>query len=537
MMAEQLQTDEAYQWSTAEGFRERGFPSKVLEAGQPIVYISTSEFVHCLVGITSFLTDSDCAMNRVPAVFWGTLTIFLLYATGRRMFGRDVGLMAAALAAFSPYCLDMSTWGRYPSQLHCTALLTVYCYWRTLENQERIHPRWLWLTAVSFVVMYLTWEASAFVALGMMLAALIQFRGRLRQIVFNRSIWLAMLFVLMSIVLQYSHREIQQAYRMYFGYGDQLITLTPMWRDRSFQILGYLGFTSWSCDPLLPAAGFLGAIIVCARHRFRKPARFVTVIYVTTCFSMSLLMPIYLKRYIFHMVPLLILLSAVALAAASRCLADLAVRQTRHYWFYAHGTVAMSAIALVIAGSGITLQHREGPPARYVLPPNGWRFRPFAEAMEYVCQQWQPGDLLLTDLPSGTGRYLRAIFSNPNDVTLNVKSVQKRPISPFTLSDKQLVPVHRMEGTIAVTNLESLKSVFARHGRIWAVVSPDLTSDSLNDAIIVEYMRENMEIVYEDFYALAMVRDRNNRPVLQQLRDERNLKRAKAQWWPPIQFN
>ena len=264
MMAEQLQTDEAYQWSTAEGFRERGFPSKVLEAGQPIVYISTSEFVHCLVGITSFLTDSDCAMNRVPAVFWGTLTIFLLYATGRRMFGRDVGLMAAALAAFSPYCLDMSTWGRYPSQLHCTALLTVYCYWRTLENQERIHPRWLWLTAVSFVVMYLTWEASAFVALGMMLAALIQFRGRLRQIVFNRSIWLAMLFVLMSIVLQYSHREIQQAYRMYFGYGDQLITLTPMWRDRSFQILGYLGFTSWSCDPLLPAAGFLGAIIVCA---------------------------------------------------------------------------------------------------------------------------------------------------------------------------------------------------------------------------------------------------------------------------------
>ena len=157
--------------------------------------------------------------------------------------------------------------------------------------------------------------------------------------------------------------------------------------------------------------------------------------------------------------------------------------------------------------------------------------------MEYVCQQWQPGDLLLTDLPSGTGRDSRAIFSNPNDVTLNVKSVQKRPISPFTLSDKQLVPVHRMEGTIAVTNLESLKSVFARHGRIWAVVSPDLTSDSLNDAIIVEYMRENMEIVYEDFYALAMVRDRNNRPVLQQLRDERNLKRAKAQWWPPIQFN
>jgi 4-amino-4-deoxy-L-arabinose transferase-like glycosyltransferase len=473
---EGIQIDESYQSLVAEGFRERGFPSRVLEPRQPVVYISTSELVHFVVGLSSLFVETDKGFNRGPAVVWGTLTVLLLYLTGRRMFSREVGLLAATLGALAPYCIHMSNWGRYPAQLHFLTLATVYCMWRTIDGRGPVSRRWLWLTAISFVAMYFSWEGSGFVAIGLVLAVLVKRRGTLRAILMDPSVWLAMLAALLALIVQYSHREIQQSHRMYFGYGDTKLTVAPMWMYPSFDVLGFMWKTGWSQSMVMPVFGFLGGLALCVRHRFREAARFVTMIFSATCIAMSLLMPLTIPRYIFHMVPLLILISAAALAGCAQAVACRSLAQQKKLSCYVHCVVAASVMAILIAANGLTFDwiatpHRQssGPPvqeSQAPRPANALWMANFTGPMQYVCDHWQDGDIILTDLPMFTGHLLKEIRGNsinPNDVTLWVESCQKREAS---LSDEWLVPVHRMEGTTMVSSREALHSVFAHKGRI-----------------------------------------------------------------------
>jgi 4-amino-4-deoxy-L-arabinose transferase-like glycosyltransferase len=49
--------------------------------------------------------------TRLPGVFAGVLTVFLIYFTGKRLFNWQVGLIAAAFLAIDPWNLQQSRWG------------------------------------------------------------------------------------------------------------------------------------------------------------------------------------------------------------------------------------------------------------------------------------------------------------------------------------------------------------------------------------------------------------------------------------------
>ena len=117
--ARAIQIDEVTQYMAVQGLWDRGFPSIKVD-DLPPSYVSTSELVYFMMGAVSLFTKDSLIMNRLPAAIFGTLTVLLLYVAGRRMFHRDVGLIAAAIAALSPRCIQMSDWGRYPSQLGFT---------------------------------------------------------------------------------------------------------------------------------------------------------------------------------------------------------------------------------------------------------------------------------------------------------------------------------------------------------------------------------------------------------------------------------
>ena len=538
--AEGIQMDESYQALVADGFRERGIPSRMLEPDQPIVYIATSELTHFVVGLTSLFEHWDKLMNRGPAIVWGVLAIWLLYLLGRRLFNREVGLLAAAIGAVSPYCIHMSNWGRYPSQLHFLTLATIYCYWRTIEADGPISRRWLWLTVVSFIAMFLSWEVSAFVAIGMIIAALLQRRGQLRHILLDGHVWIGMLLVSIAIVLQYCHREFQQAQRMYFGYGDTKITLAPMWQYPSFELLGYMVRTTWSESMVLPTLGFLGGVVLCIRHRYQKGARFLVIVFTTTCFAMALLMPLTLWRYIFHLVPLLILISAAALVAGGRAIVQFVAEANARLLRYARCAAAVAVVGTAAVGCGWTIQDLEvpqrlssGPPqqeSQTPRPPNGLWFADFTGPMKYVLDHWQEGDVILTDLPMFTGHLMReskGAAVEPNSVTLWVESCQKREAS---LSDENLAPAHRMEGTVMVSSREALHSLFVHHKRVWCVATQFLFIGETNDADVTGYIEQNMEVVYEDHLSVVMLADNNHRTAALRGKDAASLKRSAAHW-------
>ncbi|MGA2033382.1 MAG: glycosyltransferase family 39 protein, partial [Thermoguttaceae bacterium] len=177
--ADPLQADEVMQYNAVQGIWDRGFPSLVVDPDLPPSYVSTSEILYYVLAVASLFFQSDLYIIRFPAVVFGTLSIWLLYVVGRRMFHRNAGLIAAAICALSPICIQMSDFGRYPSQLQFMTLLTVYLFWRTIDVPGAINRRFLWLTTLSFAGMYLTWEGAGLLALGMVFAFLLHRRGRL----------------------------------------------------------------------------------------------------------------------------------------------------------------------------------------------------------------------------------------------------------------------------------------------------------------------------------------------------------------------
>jgi hypothetical protein len=356
------------------------------------------------------------------------------------------------------------------------------------------------------------------------------------------------------MVLQYSHRTFQQVHRLWYGYGDTKLALTPMWLYPSFDLLGHLRVASWNRDILLPALGLLAALVMISRHGFQAAARFLIVVFLGTCVSMSLLMPMNAYRYIFHMVPLAILIAAVALVAGTRLLTkfgDCPLPRRRGWQpIYVRGVAAVTAIAVVAAASGYTLQLTEMTPETSYLPraADALLYPDYAGSLAYISAHWQPGDVVVTDMPLPTRFFLAEFLGDcPNlrvgengTVPLGAPDTRQQGSQVFwtesvlrtqsALANREPQTKGRLDQAMNVVNLEDWQQFLAAHPRIWCVCSRILTS--INDRSVRSFIRQNMEVKYESFETLVLLSDANHRTASVRSSDEQSLRRSKAALLP-----
>ena len=74
---------------------------------------------------------------RFSAALWGILGIWAIYLVGTIFFGRKEGAISAFLLALSSYHIRYSQEARMYTLVVLTALLSIYFFWRALENNER----------------------------------------------------------------------------------------------------------------------------------------------------------------------------------------------------------------------------------------------------------------------------------------------------------------------------------------------------------------------------------------------------------------
>ncbi len=74
------------------------------------------------------------ALVRLLSVLPGVLTIPLMYLLGKRLFGRDTGMLAAALFALNPCAIACSQEARAYSFLVLAVVLSCYCFVRLVEE-------------------------------------------------------------------------------------------------------------------------------------------------------------------------------------------------------------------------------------------------------------------------------------------------------------------------------------------------------------------------------------------------------------------
>jgi 4-amino-4-deoxy-L-arabinose transferase-like glycosyltransferase len=526
LTAQPVTPDECTGYRATMGFLERGYPSAVIAPDTPLGIVATSELVYVGTAASGLIFDDPRLVMRTPAVCWGILTILLLYIVGKNMFNRWVGVTAAALYAFSPYCVETSQIGRYFSQLQGFTLLTVYVFYRTLETPGPLPRRGLWLTALLFCCTYLSWEAVGLLAPGMMLAALVARRHDVRALFFNWSVWAGMAAVGIVILVQWVHRTLQQTLRLLYGSGATDVTLMPMWTYPGFDLWYYVQTASWSGDSFLPIAMLAVAAFLLLQPRFRRPAQTLFIIALSLAFAQALLLPVTTTRYAYHVLPLLLLLSAAGIVALAQALVrKVSTLNPPVLLGYARGVAVFFVVAVLAIATGLFVKPREmtawqtgvNDDLDVLTTPDQ------VAATRYVRERLEPGDAVMVALPNQVHVYLGSAV----DYWLQTQMALQ-----LTLDDLHTLPLHRLSGEPTVPSLAQLRGALARHPRVWYITSPGSPVVSTSSVASTELVREQMEVVYEDFRTLVFLFGRNHLPADLQLQSETSLNEAPTVFLP-----
>ena len=535
LTVEPIHHDEVSAYWFTVGILEGGFPGGQPQKDIPYGYSATSELTYFPSALLALVIDDPVLVLRIPSVLWSVALIPLMYYVGKRMWGPWVGITACALYTFSPYCIEMSNFGRYFAQLQFFTVLTVYFFWETIRGSGPINRRALWMTGLSFLAMYFSWEGSGFLALGLVPAALLHRRGNLKSMLCEPMVWLAMLVMVLGFLIQDSHRIFQQTQRLWWGMGISDLELFPMWRYPTYLPSFYFVQLAWLADAFLPLALLVGAIVLAIRHPWQKPLRVLLITITVTTGTMTALLPLRAGRYTYHLTPLAMLVGAVVLVALVRRIYQNATRWEPPAFARRYGAAvaAMSVAAFLAVGNGMTLQLTE----LYANPSMAYRlgelkFPHWEEPLRYVREHWQPGDTVIATFPHLVDHTM--FFAKDNPMPRGWTSdywLQSTLMLQATLDDKRSVPLDRRAGTVMLPTLASLKDALARNRRVWLIVSPG-PNNGLNDRDVNAYLRQNMDVVYEDFLTAIMVRDSKHRPVKLLSKDDVNLRFGKANFLP-----
>ncbi len=513
MMVEPLHHDEVGAYFFTASTAAKGYPGGQVHPEMPFGIAATSELVYYLNAPFAWMFDDPRLVVRTPAVLWAVATIVLLYYVALRLFGVGTALIAATLYAVCPYYIGMANFGRYFSQLQFFALLTCYLYYKTIEGSGPVNRRALWGAVFALIATFLSWEAAAFMGLGMVCAALVYRRGSLRYLFCEPHVYAgAAVFVLVAMI-QNAHRITQQIPRLWYGTGISDVSIVPMWRYPYFNPMFYLQNSSWTSDSLLPMIGLAAGACLAINHPRRGAVRVFLIILLVTCIGMSALLPLQATRYVYHVSTLTLLLSAAALNEVVRVVvrATHGVGLGARRGFSSLLAYAAAAIVLVVA-SGATIQ----TPAlsSYQIAafrPGKFKFPHWDEPLRFVRKNYEQGDIVISLYPHLTDMTMRLA----DDYSLGEEWssdywLQSVMALQATLSDTTPKARDRRAGTLMLCDREGLEQVFEENDRVWYLTIRSAHNHT-NREDVSEFVRQNMDVVYEDSRTTVFFRDSQNR--------------------------
>ena len=143
-------------------------------------------------------------------------------------------------------------------------------------------------------------------------------------------------------------------------------------------------------------------------------------------------------------------------------------------------------------------------------------------AARFVHERIQPGDVVITTVPHLDNLYL----DWPADFWLQTEMVLQH-----TLDDYRSIPLHRLAGSISLTNPDELRAVFNQWSRVWFIAFPPFSA-KLNVEEASRLIRENMDVVYENFGATVLFRANNHLPATLHHKSEISLRNARVNYLP-----
>ncbi|HEY8518636.1 MAG TPA: glycosyltransferase family 39 protein [Gammaproteobacteria bacterium] len=125
--------DEKYSSLAVKGIVEHGIPQ--LPSG--MVYLRGGWLSYLMAASAELFGHSELAL-RLPVALLGVATIPAAFLLGRALFGVHVGLLTAALVAFSPWDVELARYARMYAPFALFYVLTILAIWRYRVERESL---------------------------------------------------------------------------------------------------------------------------------------------------------------------------------------------------------------------------------------------------------------------------------------------------------------------------------------------------------------------------------------------------------------
>jgi hypothetical protein len=285
--------------------------------------------------------------------------------------------------------------------------------------------------------------------------------------------------------------------------------------------------SSWSEDAIFAALALSGAALLAVRHLWRRPVRVVMIIFLAAAFAQALLLPITASRYCYYLTPLPVLLAAAVLVAGARSVVKLVPPAGLPAWrAYGRSVGGLSVLAAVVLASGIAIELADLPLLRVTIDESRrgrLRFPDEAGPARFLRENVQSGDVVLASRPNVIEHYL-------SDLSVDFWP-QSRLETGAVLDDRRASPLHHLGGTVMAPTRQTLEEIFARHERVWYVLAPN-AHYRYNVPQVSAFVREHMDVVYEDFLTMVLFRGASHRPAWQRQEQDEELLRSLGNYLP-----
>jgi len=486
---EPLGGDEVSAVMSALGVLARGYPSVVVDGSVKIAL--TSELVGYVKAPGVWLFGANAFGLRFTDVILGTLAILVLYWVGRLLHGRRVGLLAAAWYAILPPTILMTHYARYPSQLQFFALLTFGFLFRAV-GQDRIRPLPYYLAIAAFIATYLSWEGCVFYLPSLVIGVMFLTRPNFGWMK-NGHVWTGIGIIAMLIFFQLSHRFITQGERQIYGTGTREAGLALAWQDPFFEPAFYIhNFFLLENHLLLTLLFVLAAPLWFLRSREGRILGFIAVTLLVDLFLMTNFLALHAWRYVYFLLPLLILSASMAVVIFAGYLSTLC-RSVQAIGNVvrgmSHATAGVMVGVVLLFSTTFVVKLYDPPWSAYAINTRlGVRsFGTMDGAADYIREHFLPGDIVIAVNPHVMQFYLgRADYFLQSQLRL-----------PLLLRSDPGLAIHRAAGVPTILSANELKEILSRSTRAWLVsYGPEPPAV---DEDIATLLTRNIRIVYEDF--------------------------------------
>ncbi len=436
---------------------------------------------------------------RWPVLWVGVLTIAVYYAVGKRLFASPLtGIIAASLITFDINMMKWGVWARMYALAHLFVLLLLA--WLLFSALHRPSRRGRYLTLLFLAGMLFSHSLTFLLLPPLALLLLIFSFTYRRDWLIGRDIWLQALIggLIVAVALvsiagghvgsTVSLQDQEQAAlslpdQLGFLQGFFLITING---DHYQSLFDY--FREPVYGWLLYPIGL--SLLVSLYRLLRRTATFADV-----AFLFITLLPLLLivemgtlltdewrqSRYMYFLtLPAFMLLSAESLSRLLRGLLGLLSRLGGSQPWAGPLRVALP---LLVAGPVAILW---GGPTWELASVRATG--DYDTAYDFVREQWQPGDRIMTEHPAAGYLYMAQVDYYANQTSAKVLD-EKR-------DDGEVAPIDRYTGSPLIDSVEALNAALGAGQRVWLVVG-DKHLLRYYDNLFREQIFAQMDVVYQ----------------------------------------